>query len=516
MFFIALAAIFVAAVWLRVRSYDPAVLKTASITPDGTSAVPRRGTSSPMPETGTIVDVGTTGSAAPGSAAAVSARQRRYEELLRSGPPPAAPVAPAPPKDDRTLFQRVVTPITNALGMTRAKPVAPAPAPAPAAASSSSSRGSTPQQPYPGRTTENDGGSSGSEDDPETDIIPPQLLTAEFAPPQVRDGEETIFAAVVNDNLSGVRSVSGVITSPSGSLQGFACTREGDTNRFVARVNVPRDAAEGVWVVKYLTLADNAGNTINLNAGTGALPASASFRVVSSASDATGPQLKGVWLERPAMRAGEKNTVFVQAEDDKAGVSLVSGVFVSPSKVARVGFGCRLGSGGVWECALTPPACLDCGVWRLEQIQLQDKANNLTTFRADNQFVGTAVVDITSDRCDAIPPVVTQLTIDPPVVSNAQAAVLQIRAKAFDEGGCGTASLSGQAIPPGGQGGQRQYFSFRQAGDGETFVGEIRIPQFAAKGQWTIAWIQALDNGMNLRAYSAGEPVVARATFRVE
>jgi hypothetical protein len=101
-------------------------------------------------------------------------------------------------------------------------------------------------------------------------------------------------------------------------------------------------------------------------------------------------------------------------------------------------------------------------------------------------------------------------------VSNAQAAVIKIRATTFDEGGCGTSSLSGQAVPPGGVGGQRQYFSFRQVGDPDTFEGEIRIPQFAAKGQWTIAWIQALDKGMNLRAYSSAEPVVARATFRVE
>ena len=87
------------------------------------------------------------------------------------------------------------------------------------------------------------------------------------------------------------------------------------------------------------------------------------------------------------MRAGEKNTVFVQAEDDKSGVSLVSGVFVSPSKQARIGFGCRAGANGTWECTVSPPACLDCGAWQLEQIQLQDKANNMATFRGDNQIV---------------------------------------------------------------------------------------------------------------------------------
>src|SRR6185295_1512366 len=152
----------------------------------------------------------------------------------------------------------------------------------------------------PGDTTKRD------EDDPDTDTAPPQLMGAEFTPSQVQDGEQTTLAVLVNDNLSGVRSVSGVINSPSGSMQGFACTREGDTNRYVARITAPEDAAEGVWVVKYLTLSDNASNSVNLNQTAGALPPSASFRVVSSSSDSTGPKLTGITIDRPAMRAGER------------------------------------------------------------------------------------------------------------------------------------------------------------------------------------------------------------------
>lgn len=512
LFFFALTIVFAGAVWLRLRAYDTVELREAGIggapVPggrQGRTAVPAAAAGS-VAETGTIVEIADRQPSTP----SLSAREQRYQELLRE-PAPVPPAAPEP-ADKSTFLQRVVSPITNALGITKAKPAqsaAPAPVRPVAPRESSGASGGT-------KTDTTETGATQPEADPETDIIPPQLLTAEFVPQQVQDGEETVFTAVANDNLSGIRSVSGVIASPSGSLQGFAATREGETNRFAAKVSIPRDAPEGVWIVKYVMLTDNAGNTINLNSAQGALPGTASFRVVSATGDGKGPQLKAVWIDRPAMRAGEKNTVFVQAEDDKAGVSLVNGVFVSPSKSARVGFGCRAGAGDAWECTVTPPACLDCGVWRLEQIQLQDKANNLTTFRADNPLVGSIVLDITGDRCDSAAPIVTQLTIDPPVVSNAQPSVVTVRATVYDEGGCGTSSLSGQAVPPGSVGGQRQYFSFRQSGAPDSFVGEIRIPQFAAKGEWTIAWIQALDKGMNLRAYSAAEPVVARATFRVE
>jgi len=261
---------------------------------------------------------------------------------------------------------------------------------------------------------------------------------------------------------------------------------------------------------------DNASNSAHLNAAQGVLPPTAKFTVTSADSDSSGPQLKRVWLDKPAMRAGERNMLFVQAEDEKSGVSLVSGVFVSPSRAARIGFGCKLGGAGAWECAVTPPTCLDCGVWKLEQIQLQDKANNLTTFRNDNQAVSQVALDIAGEHCDAAAPVVTQFLLTPTVISNAQPTVIKVQAQAIDDGGCGVASLSGLAVPPGGIGGQRRYISFDPSPDGQNFTGKLEIPQFAAKGQWTIAWIQALDKGHNLRAYSSTEPVVSRATFRVE
>ncbi|HET8775133.1 MAG TPA: hypothetical protein VFP80_15130, partial [Thermoanaerobaculia bacterium] len=207
--------------------------------------------------------------------------------------------------------------------------------------------------------------------------------------------------------------------------------------------------------------------------------------------------------------------VFVQADDEKSGVSLVSGVFVSPSKQARIGFGCRPGGSGAWECTVSPPACLDCGAWQLEQIQVQDKANNMATFRSDNQVVSQVVLDISGSSCDAGAPQITSLAVNPVVVSNAEGGTINIIATVQDDA-CGVASLSGQAIPAGATSGQRIPFSFDPSPDGTNFVGRIVVPKHAAKGIWTIGWIQALDKGHNLRAYGAAEPVLQRVVFRVE
>ena len=122
------------------------------------------------------------------------------------------------------------------------------------------------------------------------------------------------------------------------------------------------------------------------------------------------------------MKAGEKNTIFVDAEDDKSGVGLVSGVLLSPQKHARIGFVCRAAT-GPWECEVSTPACIDCGEWQLEQVQLQDKANNMSTVRSDNPLVTNVRVDITSDRCDATPPTIQAIILDRNMVSNVQESV---------------------------------------------------------------------------------------------
>lgn len=353
------------------------------------------------------------------------------------------------------------------------------------------------------------------EKDPTSDNTAPQIISVEFTPPQVRDGEETQLVVNAMDDISGVRNISGSIASPSGGLQGFALIREAETTRWISRITVPKDAAEGLWRIQFLSLTDNASNTVSLAQQQGALPPTASFRVVSSRPDAAGPTLKAVWLDRPAMGAGEKNVIFVQAEDDKSGVNLVSGVFQSPSKRARIGFGCRLGANGAWECDLSPSGCIDCGLWQLEQVQMQDKANNMTTVRGDNPLIAGVKVNISGDKCDSMSPVMEAVVLDQTTVSNMETSVITVTATVSDDL-CGVSSVSGQAANIESPAQTRVYFSFQNAGDPHTFVGRITIPKFAAKGIWNISWVQLLDKGHNLKTYSSGEPVLQGAAFRVE
>ncbi len=507
LFFTVLAIAFCIVLVARIRSYQTEVVEPHH------RVVERVANASRTPSTASYEPSTTTATTTEPASSVRKEPRRRVEAIppLLVQPPanktPATSTVtsagPHPAAAKPSLLSRMIAPIVNAVtGGGSHSPSQPS--------------GQQPMQSSSGRSNTDTTGTTGTsaEKDRTSDTQPPQLVSIAFNPPQVHDGEETVLTVQATDDLSGVRSISGTIVAPSGAVQGFALQREPESDRYNGRITVPQDAAEGVWHVNYLSLIDNASNTATLSASNGGLPPTASFRVISSSSDATGPTLKGVWLDRRVMRAGEKNTLFVDAEDDKSGVSLVSGVFISPAKHARIGFVCRPGS-GPWECELTTPTCIDCGDWSLEQLQLQDKANNMTTIRADNPLVANVRVNITADRCDSTPPVVQALVLDRAVVSNVADSVINVTATASDDE-CGIMSMSGQVSGPSISGGSpRLYFSFTPA-DAQTWVGRISVPKLAAKGVWRVSWIQVLDQGHNLKTYSQGDAPLANAAFNVQ
>ena len=512
LFFITLSIALAIAVFVRIRSYQ-----------NEESSVARRTTS----DVASAAPAGVVSDAPAPDAVATSAQQpraadatpRREDFWLEEQTLPDVSAEVAAPRVDAAQPRPAVAP-----------PSTPMPAPAtvrPNASAPRSSDSKTP--PKPSSSTSSAGAEAPSRDtterdtpveerDASSDSTPPQLQTIEFIPPQIADGEQTMLVIQAKDDLSGVRSISGTILAPSGAVQGFACQREGSSDRFLARVVVPKDAAEGTWVVNYISLLDNASNANALNAARAGMGSVASFQVVSSRPDSQGPTLEAVWLDRRAMQGGEKNTVFVRASDDKAGVNLISGIFQSPSRVARIGFVCRSGGDVVWTCEMTAPACADCGDWLLEQVQLQDKANNMTTVRAgQNEIVSAVRLSVTSDMCDSTPPALESIALDRHVVSNEEQSTINVTVQLSDDA-CGVLSVSGQATGPTGTAGTppRLYFSFTANPESQTWSGKLVVPRLASKGQWKISFLQVLDRGQNLKVYTGSDPLLVSAAFVVE
>jgi len=521
-FFTVLGVVFVIAVYVKLRAYVPAEAREndaqkVQTTSSATEIVVAQDVQVIAPPSTYIMNP----NADPVEAAA--ARAAAEQEKLLSAPLPAgpAPTITKPPVVSTPAARRPAgtVPVAQPGGASSRMASAGRDAAQRASQQSNvtqSSRSNGPSTSHePGSTTTRTDTPKENPKDPTSDTTPPQLVSVDFAPPAIQDGEETVLTIAATDDLSGVRVISGTIATPTGGLQGFALQRESpESPRYTTRIAVPKDAPEGLWHITYLSLSDNAGNTATLSSNQGTL-AAAGFRVSSSKSDTKAPTLSAVWLDRVAMRAGEKNTVFVQASDEGTGINLISGVFQSPGKFARIGFGCHAGE-QAWACDFTPPASADCGEWKLEQIQLQDKANNMATIRSDNPLIQAIRLNMGGNDCDSKPPELQSLVLDRGGVSNAEKSTIGVTATVMDDLS-GVASISGQVTGPSSpKGTPRLYFSMSAGGDPNIWVGQIIVPALAAKGQWEVAWIQILDKANNLKTYSRSDPVLQRAVFGVQ
>jgi hypothetical protein len=518
---IAFAVVLVA----RIRSYggasggrnDGGDVASAS---DGPSAKARRSSSSSSSsspddlaaddgsaQTSTIVTLDS-----KGNPQGLSARERQYRELLNAPPPKGtssatpqqqAPVhvvsAAKPPERPQSTLQKIMQPIKNLFG-----------------------GGSGPPMQQPPSTRPNPDTPKPVDKDPTTDTTPPQVTAVQFDPARVNDGESAAVIVTAMDDMSGIRGISGTVTSPTGkALQGFACQREApESNRYVGRVNIPKDAEEGMWHINFLNVSDQASNSVTLAFAQSPVLQAALLQVTSSRSDKTPPTVKAAWIDHRSMRAGERNTLFVQAQDDKSGVNLVSAVFISPKRLARIGVACQGGDSDLWTCGFTVPACLDCGDWSLDQIQLQDKASNMIAIGAKldacptcpELIVASVRVNIAGDSCDDAAPVVQSVVLDTnSVPTSPKGTSVGVHVSATDDG-CGIATVSGQVLGP--TGGNGIFFVFAPAGDG-TYVGQMPIPPLAGKGVWKLNWLQVMDKGNNLRILYWSDPLLQNVRVTV-
>jgi len=510
-----LTVAFATALMVRVRSYTvktatesvapSTVASTASATPGSkTSQV----TFEPLPAGSTPVSTSSSVPVTTPSSPAATTRAQRFRELLAAGITAIAPSA-APAAQELTAKPKPVPP-------PQTKPPAPVSKPVTRPQGSMAGGSGTGGSNQPGLSNENKPKPPTNDPrDPNSDTAPPQLLSIGFDPPAVQDGGDTTLVVTATDDLSGIRGISGTLTSPNGkAVQGFAQQREGETMRYTSRIHIPEKAEEGLWKISFLTMSDMATNSVTLSAAQGTLPPTALLKVSSSASDSTPPALRNVWLERRAMRAGEHNTLNVDATDEKSGIHLVAAVFLSPSKLARFGVGCQKGANDVYQCDVFPPQCLDCGDWTLEQVQMQDNANNFSTVRSENPAVAAIRLNITGDSCDNTPPVLQGLQLSrTEIFMGRDEPVIEVIAQVTDDS-CGIGGVSGQVVGPGSSS-SGTFFSFQQR-DGNTYVGTIRLHANSARGVWRVQSVTVNDKGQNLKIYYSNDPLLARASFTVK
>jgi hypothetical protein len=357
--------------------------------------------------------------------------------------------------------------------------------------------------------------------DPNSDRQPPVLDEVRFDPPEIKDGGVAVLSITARDDLSGVKRVSGTVRSPSeAASMPFVAQDPADSGVFVVSIAIPRKAETGDWFVDTLQIVDGAGNPLSLAFTAASVPQGGLLRVVSPDSDATAPTVHRITVEKATVDPGESNRIVVEVDDDRSGVASVTGAFQNPKKAAFIAFTCRPnGETSSWEADVPVPANADCGEWTLRHLSAADGADNTALLGPDDPQVGGARFFVSGGgACDSAPPIIDAMSFSPPAVSNRAAVEITLTARAHDDGS-GLASFFGRIEGPVSTSGEvpRIFFAFSPDPNqpNAPMTATITVPQYAARGIWSVAWAQVTDKANNSHAYYRNDPALAGANFTV-
>jgi hypothetical protein len=111
------------------------------------------------------------------------------------------------------------------------------------------------------------------------------------------------------------------------------------------------------------------------------------------------------------------------------------------------------------------------------------------------------------------------MSFSPAHVSNTVATEIFLTVEAHDDGS-GVASLFGRIEGPAAANGQVAWIRFEcspNPGDPRApMTATVSVPQYAARGVWSVVWVQVTDKARNSHPYYKDAPVLAGARFIVE
>src|ERR1022692_4398432 len=281
------------------------------------------------------------------------------------------------------------------------------------------------------------------------DVTPPTLVSVKVSPDPVdaQQSPQTVTIKLgATDNLSGVDFTEPqfiydavTFTSPSGNetinVRGATFTLVSGTplnGVWQSTFTVSNYSESGAWTLTEVTFPDAVGNFQAYNATQLAALGLATTLTVESTPDTTPPQLTGLTLTPTSVNvsAGPQTiTASFTLTDNLSGVFFPTGAnnsFVfqisSPSGKQsqwRSGNDFTMISGtplnGQWQITFPIPQYSEPGTWSIQQLTLQDAANNSVTLNAAaiSALGLSPSITVASNPSDTIPPQFVSLTVSP-------------------------------------------------------------------------------------------------------
>jgi len=253
------------------------------------------------------------------------------------------------------------------------------------------------------------------------DITPPTMTDIKFNPPvvDVSSGAGNISVELkIQDDLSGVKSVSLQAKSPSGNqyVYNYNSIIMVGPDRFAVSIRIPQSAEAGDWQIGKLYIYDKAGNFNYLTPATWPSGLPNTFTVISAPPDTMAPNLANLSFSPKYINTSEGSqnvSVSFTLTDDQSGMApltspsgdtygVASISFQSPSGAqtasANVSQQSQLVDGtalnGIWQTSVNFPQYSETGTWMVTSVSIWDSARNNRYFSTGDLVAAGLQTDI--------------------------------------------------------------------------------------------------------------------------
>jgi hypothetical protein len=223
----------------------------------------------------------------------------------------------------------------------------------------------------------------------DSDSVAPAVRRVSVDKGTVGAGEKIQVVVDVDDDRSGVASVTGTFQSPSkAAFVPFVCRESGEST-WVGDLPIPANADCGEWTLSQIRAADKANNTAYLAGGATQL-GNVGF-VVSGGGDcdAEPPIIDALFFSpaRVSNAAASEITLSFSIHDDRSGVGSLSGRIEGPvsanGQVPRIFFAWASDPrrpDAPMTARISVPQFAAQGMWSVVLVQVMDKARNTRTY----------------------------------------------------------------------------------------------------------------------------------------
>jgi hypothetical protein len=237
----------------------------------------------------------------------------------------------------------------------------------------------------------------------DSDSTAPTVHRVSVEKPSVSGGERNQVVIEVDDDRSGVASVTGAFQSASrAAFIPFGATASSETT-WTAIVSVPAGAECGEWTLRQLRVVDKANNSAVLMANAPEL-GHVTFMVAGGGEcDAEPPILDGIYASPTVISNSSASDVMLtfNAHDTGSGLSTVTGRVEGPvavgGQVPRIFFTVRVDPNNPDAPLVTKiniPQFAASGVWRVVYVELTDKARNVRGYNASEPVLANGFVTV--------------------------------------------------------------------------------------------------------------------------